>query len=442
MKKNIILETMIRKMLFEEFRMIKIRPGSDAAVFAGWKNGAAEIGNERTTFEIVARTTDKNENIIDEIYGAIAINKTYGSNSKFAKTPSSITPYGTKYMYVMGENIAILPKRQKYNVWICNLEILYKIVNQIDQLLGLDDKVYGTVESFGPKYSIGNVPLYDIATVDKMIQSIKQYMKSPEIGGKLKITNIGSEYNLKNNTITINDNKIFPDLKALDKNYTPETDRTYTSGELSPTKLSKTVTIPDDESNNSGILGFIGTGTMVKTGTGDVKFLPIKGSMSIYRLSDNKIGKFEGTFKDGYIDNGTITFDDMEPYTGQIPLNSLQVVNIRTAAKGDQRSFTVDFDAPAKSEQTKSIAPEVIDTTSDAITYPNSMKFSDGVTYNVYTTGPTDPYVYIYDKKTRVWLYADKKQYEKSLTTGDNVSFKTIPPKNKKAYEKLNALLN
>lgn len=345
MKKNIILETMIRKMLFEEFRMIKIRPGSDAAVFAGWKNGAAELGNKRTTFEIVARTTDKNENIRDEIYGAIAINKTYGSNSEFAKTPSSITPYGTKYMYVMGENIAILPKRQKYNVWICNLEILYKIANQIDQLLGLEDKVYGIVESFGPSYSVGNVPLYDINTVDKMIQSIKQYMKTPEIGGKLKMSNLGSEYNLKNNTITINDNKIFPDLKALDKNYTPDDD-TVTVGELNPTELSKTVIISADESTRSGFLGFAGTGTMVKTGTGDVKFLPTTGSMSIYRLSDNKLGKFEGTFKNGYIDNGTITFDDMEPYTGQIPLNSLRVVNIRAASGNDQRSFTINYNNP------------------------------------------------------------------------------------------------
>jgi hypothetical protein len=344
MNKNIILETMIRKMLFEEFRMIKVRPGSDDAVFAGWKNGAVEIGNKRTTFEIVARTTEKNERITDEIYGAIAINKNYGSNSEFANTLSSITPYGTKYMYVMGKNTAILPKRQKYNVWICNLEILYKIANQIDQLLGLNDTVYGSVEDIGPTYKIGNIPLYDIETLDRMIQSIKQYMKSPEIGGKLKIPNIGSEYNLKNNTITINDKKIFPDLKGLDKNYTPEDDRVR-FGMMAPGEISRTETFIDGE-YASGFLNFIGTGTLIQTGEGNTKFLPTSGSMDIYRLSDNKLGKFEGTFKNGYIDNGTITFDDMEPYTGQIPLNSLRVVIVPTNTTNDQRSFTINYNNP------------------------------------------------------------------------------------------------
>ena len=241
MKTRSLLEQLIRKMIFEQsdnktgfikqkpktvksqpvaddpkMRKTSIRPGSDAAVLAGWNHGAARVGNSRTTFEVKIVNRDKGyvSSTSDAILGSISTSREYGIKSQYAKVKSADTPTGNKYAYVIGNNVSKLPRHGKFNVWVVNLEILYKIANQIDAKLGINDSVVSNIESFSPTQLVANfIPIYQISMFDRLVNTIKSYMLDPKIGGSLLIPTAGVEVNKSNNEITVTDEKVFPDLK-------------------------------------------------------------------------------------------------------------------------------------------------------------------------------------------------------------------------------------
>ena len=442
MKTRSLLEQLIRKMIFEQsdnktgfikqkpktvisqpvaddpkMRKTSIRPGSNAAVLAGWAHGAARVGNSRTTFEVKIVNRDKGyvEATSDAIIGSISTSREYGINSQYAKVKSADTPTGNKYAYVIGNNVSKLPRHGKFNVWIVNLEILYKIANQIDAKLGLGDSVISEIDSMGPSSIIaGFIPIYDISVFERLVNAIKSYMRDPEIGGSLIIPTAGVEFNNANNEITITDEKVFPDLTGLDKDYTEQALDT-TPGETR---------YENGQGSDSGFLNFVGDGNYRLTSTGATSFVPTKGSIDIKRSSDNAIGKFEGTFKKGYPDTGTLAWSDMEPYTGIVPRNSItQIVvpNPDQTGPDELRRHVVTFIIGYTGEKDKSgeePSTEVVSTKDTKIKYPYFWS-SDSGDFYVIKLASKPTVVFYKDKKQ--WMYINQQTFENAINSEEVV---------------------
>ena len=439
MKTRSLLEQLIRKMIFEqsdnktgfikqkpktvksqpvandpEVRKVSIRPGSDTAVLDGWKHGAARVGNARTTFEVKVANRGKGEvNAFSEaIIGAISTSREYGINSKYAKISSPDTPTGNKYAYVIGDNVSSLPRHGKFNVWIVNLEILYKIANQIDAKLGIDDSVVSNLESFGPTQLVANfIPIYQISMFERLVNTIKSYMRDPKIGGSLIIPTAGVEFNKSNNEITITDEKVFPDLTGLDKE--------YIESNIDTTPQNQT--FEKGDGSISGFLNFIGDGQTIIISTGESKFMPIKGSIDIFRKSDDAVGKFEGTFKKGYPDTGTLIWPDMKPYTGIIQNDAIAqilVPNPDQTGPGESRnvvSFTINYNA-SKLKSGEEASTEVISnkTTESEIKYPYVWTSGAG-DFTVIKLASKPTIVFYKDDKR--WMYINQRIFEDAINS-------------------------
>jgi len=444
MKTHILLEQLIRKMIFEqpatstgilkrkpktvksrevenepEMRKTSIRPGSDTAVLNGWSHGAARVGDSRTTFEVKIANWGKGyvSSTSDAIIGSISTSREYGINSQYAKVKSADTPTGNKYAYVMGRNVSKLPRHGKFNVWIVNLEILYKIANQIDAKLGLGDSysVISMLDSYGPESIIaGFIPIYDMGVFEQLVDAIKSYMRDPEIGGSLTIPTAGVEYSKTNNEITITDEKVFPDLTGLDKDYTEE------ALDTAPQETR----YENGAGSASYFLNFVGDGVIRLTSDGGTSFVPTKGSIDIKRRSDNAVGKFEGTFIKGYPDTGTLTWTDMEPYTGIIPRNSItQIVvpNPDETGPGERRARVVTFIINYTGEKDKSgeePSTEVVSTRDTKIKYPYYWSSSSGVFYVIKLA--SKPTVVFYKDKKQ-WMYINQQTFENAVTSKEVV---------------------
>ena len=440
MKTRSLLEQLIRKMIFEqsdtktgfikqkpktvksqpvandpEVRKVSIRPGSDTAVLDGWKHGAARVGNARTTFEVKVANRGKGEvdAFSEAIIGAISTSREYGINSKYAKISSPDTPTGNKYAYVIGDNVSKLPRHGKFNVWIVNLEILYKIANQIDAKLGIDDSVVSNIESFEPTQLIANfIPIYQISMFERLVNTIKSYMRDPKIGGSLIIPTAGVEFNKSNNEITITDEKVFPDLTGLDKE--------YIESNIDTTPQNQTFETGDG--SISGFLNFIGEGQTIIISTGESKFMPIKGSIDIFRKSDDAVGKFEGTFKKGYPDTGTLTWSDMKPYTGIIrndAIAQILVPNPDQTGPGESSrnvvSFTINYNA-SKLKSGEDASTEVISnkTTESEIQYPYVWTSGAG-DFTVIKLASKPTIVFYKDDKR--WMYINQRTFEDAINS-------------------------
>jgi len=348
----------------------------------------------------------------------------YGPTGHFDQAADSngIAPF----MYIVGPDVSSRKRVRKHNVWVCNFSHLFYLSRKLDQIEPL--QYFERVENFIKNKSlyVNNIIVFDFKDIAKWFSVLKQRISklTPDESKKLSADLKPQDSNV-----------LIPNLNVLSRDYDPDSDVI----DLKPT----IITITDANASEYRNIDFRGKGRLDYDAFGNKIISPLEGNISVSREDDGMDGTFTGTFKNGTPYDGKVVYKDGDTFDGIFPEDAVKVIVNPNGSRNFQ--FMTSKGIPRNSSKAatiKTAAPEVITTTSDVITYPNSMKFTDGVTYNVYTTGPTDPYVYIYDKKTRVWLYADKKQYEKSLTsTGDNVSFYTIPPRNKKAYKKLNALL-
>ena len=347
----------------------------------------------------------------------------YGPGGNFDQPADSngIVPF----MYIVGPDVSSRKRVRKHNVWVCNFSHLFYLSRKLDQIEPL--QYFERVENFIKNKSlyVNNIIVFDFKDIAKWFSVLKQRISklTPDESKKLSADLKPQDSNV-----------LIPNLNVLSRDYDPDSDVI----DLKPT----IITVTNDNAMEYHT-SFRGRARLDYDAFGNKIISPLEGNIDVSREDDGMDGTFTGTFKNGTPYDGKVVYKDGDTFDGIFPADAVKVIVYPNGSRNFE--FLTSKAIPRNSSKAaaiKTAAPEVIATTSDVITYPNSMKFTDGATYNVYTTGPTDPYVYIYDKKTRVWLYADKKQYEKSLTsTGDNVSFYTIPPRNKKAYKKLNALL-
>ncbi len=329
----------------------------------------------------------------------------YGPAGHFAQVAdkNGIVPF----MYIVGPDVSSRKRVRKHNVWVCNFSHLYYLSQKLDQIEPL--QYFERVEDFilNKSYYVGNIIVFDFKDIAKWFSVLKQRISklTPDESKKLSADLKPQDSNV-----------LIPNLNVLSRDYDPDSDVI----DLKPT----IITITDDNAGELGVSSFRGRARLDYDAYGNKITSPIEGYMGVTREDDGMDGTFTGTFKNGTPYDGKVVYKDGKTYDGIFPADAVKVIVYPDGSRNFQ--FLTSKIIPrnsSKAETIKTAAPEVIATTSETITYPNSMKFKDGVTYNVYTTGPTDPYVYIYDTKTRVWLYADKKQYEKSLTTtGDNIS--------------------
>jgi hypothetical protein len=439
MKTRSLLEQLIRKMIFEqsdtktgfikqkpktvksqpvadnpEVRKVSIKPGSDTAVLDGWKHGAARVGNARTTFEVKVANRGKGEvdSISDQVIGVISTSREYGMNSRYAKVNSADTPTNKKYAYVIGDNVSKLPRHGKFNVWVVNLEILYKIANQIDSKLGLGDAAVSGLENYGPSHIFPNsVPIYNISVFERLVNSIKSYMRDPKIGGSLIIPTAGVEFNKSNNEITVTDEKVFPDLTGLDKE--------YIESNIDTTPQNQT--FEKGDGSLSGFLNFVGDGQVIYSSTGESKFIPTKGSIDIFRQKDDAVGKFEGTFKKGFPDTGTLTWSDMTPYTGIIQNDAIKQILIPNPDQSgaNRSSNVISFSIRYNADKLKSgeeASTEVISnkTTESEIKYPYTWK-SDAGDFIVIKLESKPTIVFYKDDKR--WMYINQQIFEDAINS-------------------------
>lgn len=90
-----------------------------------------------------------------------------------------------------------------------------------------------------------------------------------------------------------------------------------------------------------------------------------------------------------------------------IPDSDLQILQIPDETDGSKKAADV-----VNTQTTTNQTPAVKTDTPKEITYPTPANFLPNGRL-VYTTGPKDPYVYVYD--TEKWLYTDKKSFEMRL---------------------------
>lgn len=474
MKTHSLLEQVIRKMILEqpatstgilkqkpktikskndqpraEIVHITVEPGSERAVRQGWENGVVDIetaaGGERSTFEVRVvmnhKINDIDFTIPDDpkIYKMISMSPAYGVTSVYNKATSPDTPSGKKYAYVIGNNVSHLPKRGKFNVWVINLELLYKIANQIDAILGIDDSYAVTeINNIHPlKSSDSFVPLYTIKRFGKLVGTIKAYMQDPAIKDKIRLPEFGSTYDKSSNTISISNEKIFPNLTKLDKNYTEDQEKQ----DLVVNTTPKEVEIEDGSGSVTGFLNFVGTGKSTTSGTGTQKFIPIKGSMNIYRSNNSEVGLFDGTFEKGWPASGTITWPNETPYeVNDIPLASLKKIYVPDpdSTGSDNAATIISFKLKTKKEsKTKNaqttavsnISPEEL--TTNKIQYPYIWDNSHGkftvITIPKYSDAskPDADLIFYKDESTvftPVWYFIKRSVFEAAVNSPEIVN--------------------
>lgn len=372
----------------------------------------------------------------------------YGPNGKFsAPKDKNGVP---QYMYIVGPDVSSRKRVRKHNVWVCDYNQLFYLSKQIDQIKSLQFQF--AIEN-NDEY-MGNIVVLDFKRALKWFKILNQYLDTLTDTQK-------NQLNLK----PINSKILIPDLSELSKDYEVEITNIKTDSEIVNITYDN---LEDYSSLQGNLINFLGRARIEYDSFGRKTITPLNGTLNnIIKQNDetgkDDLGEFTGEFKNGVPWKGTLTYESGEEYTGEFPKGSVKIIK-RTNSKGEPfttfefdrtkmkpiqvkidktKEFVPDQTIVKQQDASKSVDEPKTDIKTKEVTYPSKFTFGDGKAYTVYTTGPSDTFVYIHDASTKpkVWLTANKQEFENSFKTGAKLNFSLISPENQAAYKKLNALL-
>jgi hypothetical protein len=409
MKPN-LLEQLIKKALLEQAeKTVIIRPMSKSE-----RNDVIAAGGI-TGFTITMKyrgQAPSMESILPRLQNQIAAMSQIGANSSYdvADKSSDATSRTSRYMYVIGDDIAKSKRILKMNVWVLLYSPLYQLATQIDRLKKnnrYQKQLTGVVEWYA-----GSIPVYTYNDAAKWIAILKTQSS-----------------NLK---LELRDNQLkkkiaFPNLATINKQ---ELDQEKISGE------TKIVTIDNTNRKEYDDTFFTGTAEISYDAYGKRKLTPIKGSHRVSRESDGIPGIYTGEFVNGMPSNGKAVWNDGEVWEGEMSSNGIidpDTGNIARFSFTKSKNTTVSNSKQTSIDQ---VSPDSeTSDENDVITYPYTTKRGD----RIYTMSDSDPWVYA--KVDNEWLTAKKSEFESSINGAPDPKVITIPKTNTAAYAKLDALV-
>jgi hypothetical protein len=405
MKPN-LLEQLIKKALLEQAeKTVIINPMSKSE-----RNDVIAAGGI-TGFTITMKyrgQAPSMESILPRLKNQIAANSQIGANSSYdvADKSDNVT---SRYMYVIGDDIAKSKRILKMNVWVLLYSPLYQLATQIDRLKKnnrYQEQLTGVIEWYA-----GSIPVYTYNDAAKWIAILKTQSS-----------------NLK---LELRDNQLkkkiaFPNLATINKQ---ELDQEKISGE------TKIVTIDNTNRQEYDDTSFTGTAEISYDAYGKRKLTRINGSHPVRRESDGMRGIYTGEFVNGMPSNGKVVWNDGEVWEGEMS---------STAELGPNTGNVVGYNfvkskntkvSNSKQTSTDQVSPDSeTSNENDVITYPYTTKKGE----LIYTRSDSDPWVYA--NVDNEWLTAKKSEFESNINGGPDPKFLEI--KNKTAISTLNKLAN
>jgi hypothetical protein len=330
MKTNIIIERVIRKMLFEQdvdtiVRNV-IKPSNEStlsaaqshgAILSAWsafiiksvhKRGVDATGNVGWTSSQGAATAIRQA--INK-YGKEQKTQYYGATGPFNKIDVNGQP---KYMYIVGPDLASRDRAVKHNVWVCNFSQLYEIAKRLDANEKKPLQYFQIIENLVDDKStmLGNIIIFDYRDVTPWFNELKKY----------KLTDK-----------PIDAAKLIPELQYLSK----DTDIDASS----TTDTENIIDITDENAEQYNYTGFKGKARLSTDTKGNRIIIPLNGSIIVRQDNTGLHGEFTGEFKNGVPYKGHVEYVDDTEYTGEL-INPYAYIN----ADG-KRSF--HFTLPPKS---------------------------------------------------------------------------------------------
>jgi hypothetical protein len=353
------------------------------------------------------------ESFIRNIRPYISANSQIGADSSYdvADKSDNVT---SRYMYVIGDDIANSKRVLKMNVWVLLYSPLYQLAKQIDRLKNNDryqEQITGVIE-----WRAGLIPVYTYNDAAKWISILKNQSS-----------------NLK---LDLTDNQLkkkiaFPNLTTINKQ---ELDQEKISGE------TKVVTIDNTNRNEYDDTFFTGTAEISYDAYGNRKLTYINGSIGVSRTLDRMPGIYTGEFKDGMPSNGKAVWDDGEVWEGEMSSNGIidpNTGNIENFSFRKSKNTKVSNSKQTNSD-TFSVDSETSNET-DIITYPYTMTDGPAKGNIIYTMSDSDPWVYT--KVNDEWYTTKKSEFESGLKGGPAPKTILIPKTNTAVYKKLDALV-
>jgi hypothetical protein len=409
MKPN-LLEQLIKKALLEQAeKTVIIRPMSKSE-----RNDVIAAGGI-TGFTITMKyrgQAPSMESILPRLQNQIAANSQIGQNSSYdvADKSSDASSRTSRYMYVIGDDIAKSKRILKMNVWVLLYSPLYQLATQIDRLKKnnrYQEQLTGVIEWYA-----GSIPVYTYNDAAKWIAILKTQSS-----------------NLK---LELRDNQLkkkiaFPNLTTINKQ---ELDQEKISGE------TKIVTIDNTNRKEYDSTSFTGTAEISYDVYGNRKLTYINGSVRVRRESDGIRGIYNGEFKNGMPSNGKVVWNDGEVWEGE--MSSTARLDPDTGNVASYNFTKSKNTIVSNSKQTSTDQVSLDSETSDengVIIYPYTTKRGD----RIYTMSDSDPWVYA--KVDNEWLTAKKSEFESSINGAPDPKVITIPKTNTAVYAKLDALV-
>lgn len=405
MKTNIIIERVIRKMLFEQsvdtiVRNV-IKPSNESTLSAAQTHGAILSAWSAFIIKSVHKRgidATSNPEWSSSVGAAAAIRQAINKNGKAQETQyyGKTGPFNKidvngqpKYMYIVGPDLASRDRAVKHNVWVCNFSQLYEIAKRLDANEKKPLQYFEIIENLVDDKStmLGNIIIFDYRDVTPWFNELKKY----------KLTDK-----------PIDAVKLIPELQYLSK----DTDTDVSS----TTDTDQIIDITDETAEQYNYPGFTGKARLSTDTRGNRIIIPLNGSIPVTQDITGLRGVFTGEFKNGVPYKGSIEYVDGTEYTGEL-INPYAYIN----ADGD-RSFhyTVPRGSTANktANDTSSVTNNQSDTdiTSSTVTYP--AKADDGTI--IYTMSDTDKYVYWIDNGS--WYTGRKTQYETGTVNGKRIT--------------------
>lgn len=405
MKTNIIIERVIRKMLFEQgvdtiVRNV-IKPSNESTLSTAQTHGAILSAWSAFIIKSVHKRgidATSNPDWSSSVGAAAAIRQAINKNGKAQETQyyGKTGPFNKidvngqpKYMYIVGPDLASRDRAVKHNVWVCNFSQLYEIAKRLDANEKKPLQYFEIIENLVDDKStmLGNIIIFDYRDVTPWFNELKKY----------KLTDK-----------PIDSAKLIPELQYLSKD---------TDIELSSTTdTDQIVDITDENAEQYKYTGFKGKARLSTDTRGNRIIIPINGSIGVQQEDTNIGGTFTGEFKNGVPYKGIITYDNGMEFTGELidPYAYIDADGIRSFRYTEPPRSTTNKTA----DDTSSVTNNQLDgdPTSSTGTYPS--KADDGTI--IYTMSDTDKYVYWFENGS--WYTGRKTQYEAGNVDGKRIT--------------------
>jgi len=405
MKTNIIIERVIRKMLFEQgvdtiVRNV-IKPSNESTLSAAQTHGAIISAWSAFIIKSVHKRgidATSNPDWSSSVGAATAIRQAINKNGKAQETQyyGKTGPFNKidvngqpKYMYVVGPDLASRDRAVKHNVWVCNFSQLYEIAKRLDANEKKPLQYFEIIENLVDDKStmLGNIIIFDYRDVTPWFNELKKY----------KLTDK-----------PIDAAKLIPELQYLSK----DTDIDASS----TTDTENIIDINDENAEQYKYPGFKGKARLSTDIKGNRIIIPLNGSIGIRQEDTGIAGLFTGEFKNGVPYKGTVKYDNGTEFTGELidPYAFINANGTRNFYYTEPLKSTTNKTVDATSSVTNNQSDT--DTTSSTVTYPATA--NDGTI--IYTMSDTDKYVYW--AENGAWYTGSKTQYETSTANGKRIT--------------------